>query len=401
MRFNKILLGLLFFGFIAGSGLVLKNWPRWSAIAPEYLGALAESILNPGLEIKNKNDIENQSPLFQPPEIIKAIYCTSWCAGSPSRVNYIVNLIKETELNAVVIDIKDYSGYVAYNIKNPDVEKYKAKEIRMPRINTLIKRLHDEGIYVIARQTVFQDPVLAKARPDLAIKTSSGKLWLDNLKLAWLDPSSEEVWDYNIAIAKDALSRGFDEINFDYIRFPSDGNLRDIAFPFYDSAKPKAEVLVGFFAKLREETKGKVISADLFGLSAINYDDLGIGQIIESAYLNFDFVCPMMYPSHYAAGFLGYPNPAKFPGEVVGYSVASAARRENILRENQVEAKIGKLRPWLQDFNLGAKYDASMVRSEIDAAEMNGASGWLLWNASNWYTKSALKTEPPKTVDLN
>ena len=401
MRFGKILLGLLFFGLIAGSGLVLKNWPRLVEIAPEYLGAFTESVLNPGPETISKVETDSQSPLVDPPEIIKAVYCTSWCAGSPSRVNYIVNLIKETELNAVVIDIKDYSGYVAYDIKNPDVEKYKAKEIRIPRIRELIKRLHDEGIYIIARQTVFQDPVLAKARPDLAVKTSSGKLWLDNLKLAWLDPSSEEVWNYNIAIAKDALDRGFDEVNFDYIRFPSDGNLRDITFPFYDDVTSKEEILAGFFAKLREETKGRIISADLFGLTSINYDDLGIGQVIESAYLNFDFVCPMMYPSHYAAGFLGYQNPAEFPGEVVEYSVVSATRRENILRENQVEAKIGKLRPWLQDFDLGAEYTVSMVREEIDAAETNGASGWLLWNASNWYTKSALKTEPEKTVDSN
>jgi hypothetical protein len=401
MRFNKILLGLLFFGFIAGSGLIFKNWPRLVEIAPEYLGAFTESVLNPGPETISKVETDSQPPLADPPEIIKAVYCTSWCAGSPSRVNYIVNLIKETELNAVVIDIKDYSGYVAYDIKNPDVEKYKAKEIRIPRIRELIKRLHDEGIYIIARQTVFQDPILAKARPDLAVKTSSGKLWLDNLKLAWLDPSSEEVWDYNIAIAKDALDRGFDEVNFDYIRFPSDGNLRDMVFPFYDDVTPKEEILAGFFAKLREETKDRIISADLFGLTSVNYDDLGIGQVIESAYLNFDFVCPMMYPSHYAAGFLGYQNPAEFPGEVVEYSVASAARRENILRENQTEAKIGKLRPWLQDFDLGAEYNASMVRSEIDAAEMNGASGWLLWNAGNWYTKEALKAEPVKTVDLN
>jgi hypothetical protein len=388
MSRDRLILILILAGIVISAGVVFKQPPRWLKAGPEYLSALLQVVVNPE---KNAGDGGIQPSLALPPEEIKAVYCTSWCAGSAIRVNYLINLIRETELNAVVIDIKDYSGYVAYDIRNDEVARYGAKQIRIPRINSLIKKFHDEGIYVIARQTVFQDPILAAARPDWAIKNSKGELWKDNLKLAWVDPASSGVWDYNIAIAKDALARGFDEVNFDYVRFPSDGNLRDMVFPVYDGKTTRQEVLADFFKKLRQETEGKKISADLFGLTTINYDDLGVGQVIESAFLNFDYVSPMVYPSHYAAGFLGHQNPAEFPAEVVQYSVTSAISRRNILVQQEREEEIAALRPWLQDFDLGAKYDEAMVRSEIDAVEQNGGRGWLLWNPSNWYTKEALK----------
>jgi len=361
--------------------------------------------------VPKSSDIEKQKPLANPPALVKAVYLTSWSAAAPSKLNYLIDLIKKTELNAAVIDIKDYSGYVVYNIKNAEVEKYGARQIRIPKINFLIKRLHDQGIYVIGRLTVFQDPVLAKARPDLAVKDSAtAKTWLDRKGLAWIDPAAKEAWDYNIAIAKDALERGFDEINFDYIRFPSDGDLSRMAFPFYDSQTPKSEIIKEFFKYLRERTIGSKISADLFGLSTVRNDDLGIGQIIEDAYAYFDFVCPMVYPSHYAPNFLGYKNPAQYPYEVVGYSMKGAAGRlKNYLGKQEAakeeEPETGgekqaaesqgqaKLRPWLQDFDLGANYDALLVRLEIKAVEENSADGWMLWNPENSYTGQALNPE--------
>lgn len=360
-----------------------------SLIAPE-----AEPMENPNL-IPINADIEPQKPLENPPKEIKAIYSTGWSAGSQSKMDYFINLIKTTELNAIIIDIKDYSGNVAYKIENADVEKYGAKEIRIPRVNQLIRRLHEEGIYVIARITIFQDPILAKARPDLAIHSKkSGGLWLDRKKLAWMDPASKDVWDYNIAIAKDAASRGFDELNFDYIRFASDGNLDDMVFPFWDEKTPKREVIKEFFRYLREQLPNIKISADLFGLATINNDDLGIGQVIENAYQYFDFVAPMVYPSHYAAGFNGYKNPAEYPYEVVRYSVESALKR--MASSTIVESK---LRPWLQDFDLGADYDATKVKAQIravyDAASstLEFINGYMLWDPKNIYTKEALSDE--------
>lgn len=355
--------------------------------------------------INQNADIEPQEPLTNPPETIKAIYLTGWSAGSDKKINQVIDLIKNTELNSVVIDIKDYSGYVAYDIKIPDAEKYKSKEIKIPKINSLIKKLHDENIYVIARITIFQDPVLAKARPDLAIHSKSKlaikpntqnltpeTLWLDHKKLAWIDPAAKEAWDYNISIAKDAAGRGFDELNFDYIRFASDGNLKDMAFPFWNGKASKRETIQSFFKYLREQLPNIKISADFFGLVTVQNDDLGIGQIIEDAYAYFDYVSPMVYPSHYAKGFLNYKNPAQYPYEVVRYSMDSALKR---FKNNNAS----KLRPWLQDFNLGAKYDAKMVKEQIQAVYDAASStpeltnGWMLWNPTNNYTRGALINE--------
>ena len=352
----------------------------------------------------NQNsDIENQKPLANPPGEIKGIYATSWSAGSNRKTDELINFIKKNNLNAIVIDIKDFSGYVAYNIKNSEVEKYGAKEIRIPKINSLLKKLHDENIYVIARITIFQDPVLAKARPDLAIHSKEkGGLWLDHKKLAWIDPASKEAWDYNIAIAKDAAERGFDELNFDYIRFASDGNLDDMSFPVWDGKTPKNAVIKEFFKELREQLADKKISADIFGLVTVNYGDMGIGQSLEDIFPYFDYISPMVYPSHYAKGFLGYKNPAKYPYEVIKYSMESAIARLIANRKAQSVststisdsrfALSSKLRPWLQDFDLGADYDAAMVKKQIQALYDAASStpevinGFLLWDPKNIYT---------------
>jgi len=352
--------------------------------------------------IKTEEDIENQKPLVEMPSEIKAVYMTSWSAGSEKKTDYLIKLIKDTELNTVVVDIKDFSGYITYDIKNSDVEKYGAKQIRTPKINSLIKRLHDENIYVIARITIFQDPILAKARPEWAIHSKKdGGLWLDHKNLAWMDPAAKEVWDYNVAIGKDALDRGFDELNFDYIRFASDGFISDMEFPIWDETVPKQEVIKNFFKYIREQFLGAKISADLFGQATIDNNDLGIGQIIEDAYAYFDYVCPMVYPSHYAKMFLGYKNPADYPYEVVKYSMDSALQKiENWKLEignSLATNKSPKLRPWLQDFDLGADYDAEKVKKQIQAVYDSASStpesinGWMLWNPSNVYTREALE----------
>lgn len=380
--------------FLYGSFLFL-GMEREVALAPSPVAsstdaagaAIIEEAIVP--QQNRATDIENQKPLLTPPEVIKAIYLTSWGAATPSILEPAIRLVKETELNAIVIDTKDYSGYVAYDIQNEEVIKYGAKEIRIPRINSLIKRLHDEGIYVIARQTIFQDPRLAKARPDLALKNkSTGGTWYDHKGLAWMDPAAKEVWDYNIAIVKDAAARGFDEINFDYIRFASDGNLSNIGYPFFDEiSQLKRTVIANFFRYLREQTEGIAISADLFGYTTTNYDDLGIGQVIEDGFKYFDAVAPMVYPSHYNKGFLGFQNPGANPYEIVNYSMASAVERLKIYDlgfKNSTSST--KLRPWLQHFDLGGIYDAAKIKAQIQAVYDAGImDGWMIWDSSNRY----------------
>ncbi len=443
-RIMRYLLGFFILAAILGTGsffiLSKNNVLEMSRNGVSVLPGVPEAPIQepPALPQAQKiSDIENQKPLSNPPDVIKAIYFTGWSAGSERRINYLIDIAEKTEINAVVIDIKDFSGYVDYDIQNADVEKYKAKEVKIPRINALIKKLHDAGIYVIARVTVFQDPVLATARPDLAIHSKAklnltyaknqaveppipevpeqeleklvasgdewlaSTLWLDHKKLAWVDPASKEVWDYNIAIAKDAASRGFDEINFDYIRFASDGDLNDMIFPFWDGKTLKSHTIKLFFKYLREQLAGLKISADLFGLATVNNDDLGIGQKIESAYAYFDYVCPMVYPSHYAKGFLGYKNPAQYPYEVIKYSMDSALKKLNdyevSVHGSSSMIYSSKLRPWIQDFDLGANYDAAMVKKEIKAVYDSASSapaalnGWMLWDPKNIYTRGALE----------
>jgi hypothetical protein len=375
---------------------VNPNFGSTTETQPEF-DVEVDMEVNTGAEESIKpEDREPVFPVFEnrQPEIIKAIYVTSWSASRPSYIDYVVNLARNTEINGVVIDIKDWSGYIAYDTKVPEAEKYGAKSIRIRNVNALVERLRGEGIYSIARITVFQDPVLARARPDLAVhsKASPASLWFDRSGLAWIDPAAKESWDYNIAIAREAIELGFDEINFDYIRFPSDGNLRDMSFPLWDGSVPRSFVMREFFSHMRGELPDAKLSVDLFGLSTVNFDDLGIGQIIEDAFEYFDYVSPMVYPSHYAPGFLGYQNPASYPYEVVKYSIENALKRLSAFDPSG--EKSVWLRPWLQDFNLGAIYDAGMVRSQIAAtydATGDSFSGFMLWNSSNVYTEEALE----------
>lgn len=406
---------------IGGIFLISEKNNAFEFIFDKNLSSVSEAqIIESPKIIKQKKineDIEQQKPLANPPQTIKAIYATSWSVSSQKKFNYLIKLIKETELNAIVIDIKDYSGYITYDINLPEIEKYKAKEIKISKINSVIKQLHDEGIYAIARITIFQDPILAKARPDLAVHSrnkcqlsnvscqmSSSTLWLDHKGLAWMDPAAREVWDYNIAIAKDAASRGFDEINFDYIRFPSDGDLNNMKFQFWNEKISKRETIKEFFKYLREQLLDVKISADLFGLTTINNNDLGIGQTIEDAYEYFDYVAPMVYPSHYAKMFLGYKNPAQYPYEVVKYSMDRAINKLVVYNQKNITASStntlnSKLRPWLQDFDLGADYNAEKIRKQIQAVYDAASStpelinGFMLWDPKNIYTKEVLSQE--------
>jgi hypothetical protein len=331
--------------------------------------------------------------LPNPPKTVKAIYFTSWTASKPSRIEEAINLIKNTELNAIVINIKEETGTIAFKTDSPLIKALGAEEVRIVDFSALINRLHQEGIYVIARIVVFQDQYLPKVRPDLAVKDNiTGGIWRDRKGLAWLDPASQEVWKYIVEIAKEAIRLGVDEVNFDYVRFPSDGNLSRISYPIWKSKETtRREVIKSFFAYLRQELKqfGVPLSVDLFGLSTVNSDDLGIGQVLEDALPYFEFVSPMVYPSHYASGFIGYKNPAQYPYEVIKYSLDRAVLRRNALLATTTSTeplKIAKIRPWLQAFDLGAVYTPQMIRKQMQAVYDAGLdAGWYLWNPANRY----------------
>lgn len=315
---------------------------------------------------------------------VKGLYLTAYSAASPKVTDYIIDLINKTELNAVVIDIKDYSGYVLYDSELALVNELGTEKHRLGDVKSIVKKFHDNDIYVIARQTVFQDPVLAETKKGWAIKSKYGGTWRDHKGLAWVDPTRQEVWNYNIAIAREAMRFGFDEINFDYVRFPSDGDMSAVVYT--NGEKEKHEVMRDFFQRISDKlSNGSAwLSIDMFGFVMERHDGMWIGQRLEDATDYVDYISPMMYPSHYPSGHLGLVNPADNPGIVI----------ENGMKKGQpyFENKRAESRPWIQAFNIGAVYDSGpKIREQIDKVEQYSDGGWLLWNASNRYTSAGLK----------
>jgi len=312
------------------------------------------------------------------PKIIKSIYLTGPYVSSEYRVNNVINLIKKTEINSVIIDIKDFSGRVYFDTSIDKLEKYNAERDWVD-IDNLIKKLHENNIYIIGRIVIFEDQILPINEPDLALKDKDGNLWKNYNNLYWLNPTKKEVWQYNVNIAKEAWERGFDEINFDYIRFPTDGNLQNINYKDVN----KEETILSFYKYIRNELKNTIISIDLFGLTTVADNDLGIGQNIEKAALYFNYVCPMLYPSHFESGFKGIANPVESPYKTINLSLNDAIQRINGT----------KIRPWLQDFDLHYEYNEKELIEQITAVKdslKNDYNGYMLWNPQNIYTINAL-----------
>jgi hypothetical protein len=347
------------------------------------------------------------------PEAVKGIYMTSCVASTPSLRNGLVKLIDETELNAVMIDIKSYDGHISFMPEN-DALKVAAGGCFVKDMPEFLEELHAHNIYVMGRMASFQDALMVKLYPEYAVKKASATttIWGDYKGIPWIDASAKPHWEYLVALAKEAHAIGFDEINFDYIRFPSDGNMKDIYYP-WSGKKSKSEVMRNFYEYLHTSLSplGITISADLFGMTTTNFDDLNIGQLLENALPNFDYIAPMVYPSHYPKHFMNFDDPNKHVYEVVHYSMTSAANRAVATTTFIAlpDARIGtstpavyekpsfdrnKLRPWLQDNNYPVPYTAEMVRAQIKAAYDAGLNSWMLWNAGNRYTRGALEIEP-------
>jgi len=361
MRKIKILLSLVALVTLVYFGLIRTS-------ASEYQLATA---------LENKSD---KVAHIYTPEPLRAIYMTSYVADVKDWREKILKLIDDTELNSLVIDIKDYTGVLVID-RAPDIADY-------------VEELHEHGVYVIGRVSVFQDQKYVKEHPELAVKRKdNGAVWRDRKGIAWLDAGSQKSWDYVVGIARDYYKMGFDEINFDYIRFPSDGDMTNITYTFATSTKPV--VMKSFYTYLDRElrSEGIPISADLFGLTTVRSDDMGIGQVLENALAHFDFVAPMVYPSHYPPTFNGWPDPNKVPGEVVKYSMIKATARAAAASSSPY-----KLRPWLQDFDYGGSYGEKEVRAQIQAVYDSGLTSWMLWDPGVRYTPEALDKNSTSTA---
>ncbi len=346
-------------------------------------------------------------------EPLKAIYMSQCVVGTPNFRERLVKLVDETELNALIIDIKDFTGKLSFTPEDPSLlgsvsEKCGAKDMK-----EFIKKLHEKDIYVIGRVTVFQDPYATSLHPERAVRSAStGGVWKDHKGLAFIDVGARAHWDYIISIAKASYAIGFDEINFDYVRFPSDGNMKDAVYTL-SKGKSKAEALEEFFAYLSKEMKqtGAVISADLFGMTTSNTDDLNIGQVLERALPHFDYIYPMVYPSHYPSGFHNFKNPNNHVYDIIKISMGDGVERAIATTTTvaafthtpiastspQLYSKPAysplKLRPWLQDFDYGGNYGPVEVRAQMKAAYDVGLTSWLLWDPSNKYTREALLSD--------
>jgi hypothetical protein len=345
-----------------------------------------------GLEVKSSYTIEPLVDLREFRDLsyvpVKGVYMTSYAAASSEMLDNLISLADRTEINAFVIDVKDDLGIVAYDA---DVELAKQEgliEKRIKDIDALVATLQGHGIVPIARVVCFKDDTLATKRPDLAVMHQSGEIWQDFKGLSFTNPYNHEVWEYLVQVAEDAARHGFREIQFDYVRFPSDGKISEAVYPGQNSSKEDAIAAFLAYARPRLEKLGVWVSADVFGIT-VNpnnaKDSATIGQNVEKIAKNVDIVCAMIYPSHYDSGSYGIQNPNASP-----YEVITAASKDTKAKL----AGTGAMgRPWLQDFSLrGVEYGQAEVKAQIKAAEEQGFTEWLLWDPSLKYVEKALRS---------
>jgi hypothetical protein len=326
---------------------------------------------------------------------VKGVYVTGHSAAG-ARLEQLITLAETTDINAFVIDVLDDNGHILF--KSEKAEQYVPginSKVYIKDIEPFIQRLKEKNIYLIARIVTFKSPKFAIAHPDRAITVrATGKPYVGNDKILWVSPHDRMLWDYNISVAEEAARMGFDEIQFDYVRFPaSNGGKLDASLDYRNpEGETKTAAIQNFlvYAHERLSPLGVYTAADIFGWAASSLDDVGIGQHWEAISNVVDYLCPMMYPSHYGPGNYGFAVPDAHP-----YGVIDKGIKDSIARNQNIETP-GTLRPWIQDFSAPwvkgyIRYGAAEVRAQIDALKANGVDEYILWNAGNNYTSGALK----------
>jgi hypothetical protein len=332
---------------------------------------------------------------YPKPDKVKGIYVTAWTAGGQKRMEQLLKLLDETELNAMVIDIRD-SGEMYFETGIPLAKQVGANQIGVVNPQALMDKLEKRGVYPIARIACFRDVFVPKKMPERGVQLPDGRPWRDHSGHTWLDPYNKKNWEYVAQTVEFALDLGFPEIQLDYVRFPSEGKASTQRFPgkkTYPDQKAKPGDVIAAFAKYVGEkvrARGAVYSADIFGIISSSKVDQGIGQTLEQIAEPFDLVCPMVYPSHYARGEYGIADPNSSPYAVVKKSLQDF--------KNRIPKKA--VRPWLQDFSLGVRYGAPQVKAQIKASRELGYEEFLLWNASNRYTAGGVAKESKKKATV-
>jgi hypothetical protein len=315
------------------------------------------------------------------PKEIRGVHVTMALASLDGK---LAEYTRIPGINTIQLDVKDENGEVAFHRLAPPLAKRVGSAMRYYDPVKAAKQVHSEGLFLIGRVVCFEDPILSKGRPDLAIRTSGGAVWQNDAGLGWTNPYEKRVWDYNLRIAQAAARAGFDEIQFDYVRFPSDGNIESAVFPGKrNEAMGVTIARFVHYATTRLRPMGVRVSVDVFGLSATR--DLGIGQSPRRLSKIVDAIYPMVYPSHYGPGEYGLDSPVSVPGRTVGRSLRDFRR--------QMRRGKAQLVPWLEDFSFTGTTTLTHVQEQIRAARRWKSGGFLLWNPSGVYTEGALTSQ--------
>jgi hypothetical protein len=337
--------------------------------------------------VVGKQGSANQSPAPSAPKPeprpypveMRGVHVTMALASLDGKVDEYLALTRDG-LNTIQLDVKDENGEVGFRARVPMARAIGSARTYYNAAG-IVEKVRAKGVYLVGRVVVFEDPLLASKRPNLAIQNADGSVWRTNAGLGWANPYDKRVWKYNVDIAVAAAKAGFDEIQFDYVRFPTDGSIESAVYPG-KRAEKRAGTIAGFlrYARSRLEPLGARMSADVFGLSATR--NMGIGQNVRRLARYLDAIYPMVYPSHYGPGELGLADPNAQPGRTVALSLRDFAA--------QLTGLETRLVPWLQDFSLGREYGPDDVRLQILAARDASADGYLLWNPSGIYTRGVL-----------
>lgn len=357
--------------------------------------SLIQTTVNSAISQQQTNDHSSQTAVKGDPQEeapkVKGVYVTAYSAGG-ARMDQLVDLMDKTELNAMVIDIKDDEGYITYKTDNAKLQELGKPQPFIKDINKLMQRLKKHDIYPIARVVVFKDTILAKKNPELSFRKSDGSVWANGGGDSFVNPYSKEVWDYNIEIAKEAAKLGFKEIQFDYVRFPEGFEKRADSLKYTKTKQSRVDIVSEFVKYARKELAplGIRVSVDIFGYAASVPAAEGIGQDFVKISKHVDVISPMVYPSHYSTGWFGSKAPDKAPYQTIKGSMEDTHKKLDPLGSYKPI-----IRPWIQDFTaswLGngnyIKYGKKEVEEQIRALKDMNVDEYLLWNAANRYTEN-------------
>ncbi len=332
---------------------------------------------------------------------VKGIYVSYAALGNADFVQHIKDLLENTELNAVVMDFKSDRAQLTFPSQVARAQEIGAdNETMIEDPAAFLKWFKDRGVYTIARIPVCKDNMLAQAHPEWAvINANTGNIWRDPEKMGWVDPNHEQVWDYNVALAVEAARMGFDEVQFDYVRFPTDGNVSVAQFALPNTEENRTAAIAGLLQRTQAALKplGTKLGVDVFGYAAWVPNDLGIGQHIEAIAPYVDVLSPMVYPSTFDSGLPGeagrYRNAIAYP-----YDIVHKSTERSVDRARAINPEIN-VRPWIQDFQDYAfdyrTYTPGEIRAQMDGALDGGGHGWLLWDPAVKYTQEALVSAQP------